>query len=252
MPSAASIASTRPAATTAHCPASKSDSAPRSRAPKAMSASSSAEGARPASAPAGATRRGAISCAPTMRTPSRSKIAARPTSRPLSPRRKSCASSAARLTAPQSSLQVGEFRPRHRADHRQLGDAARLSARRTACRPRRSGPRRADRLRSPASDAPTTPIRNGSRPARRASAATSSGKRAGAAEDRERPARPPVRRPSRSRLLVLAVARDADRPVAALAQEGDDLLHRLLVGEGLGDVVDALLERPLAAQNSIL
>ena len=104
VPSAASIASTRPAATTAPCPASKVDSAPSRRAPSAMSVSSSAEAARAPIGPSGARRRGAISCAPTTRTPSRSKIAAMPASRPLSPRRNSCASPAARLTAPQSSL----------------------------------------------------------------------------------------------------------------------------------------------------
>src|SRR5271165_4517183 len=88
------------------------------------------------------------------------------------------------------------------------------------------------------SDDPTTPIRNGSRPARRASAATSSG---------NAPA-PQAPRPARSRFFALAVARHADRPVAALAQEGDDLLHRLLVREGLGDVAEALLQRALAEE----
>src|ERR1700729_985959 len=104
VPSAASIASTRPAATIAPCPASKVDNAPRSDAPSAMSISSSSDAARAPIGPAGARRRGAISCAPTTRTPSRSIIAARPASSPLSPRRNSCVSPAARFTAPQSSL----------------------------------------------------------------------------------------------------------------------------------------------------
>ena len=58
VPSAASIASTRPAATIAPCPASKVDSAARRRAPSAMSVSSSAEGARAPIGPNGARRPG--------------------------------------------------------------------------------------------------------------------------------------------------------------------------------------------------
>ena len=48
--------------------------------------------------------------------------------------------------------------------------------RRTACRPRRCGARHADKPRSPDRTAPTTPTRNGSRPAAAAACATSSGK----------------------------------------------------------------------------
>ncbi len=44
------------------------------------------------------------------------------------------------------------------------------------------------------------------------------------------------RRTERSRLLVPARTRNADRAVAALAQKVDDLLHRLLVGKSLRDI----------------
>ena len=49
-------------------------------------------------------------------------------------------------------------------------------------------------------------------------------------------------RPLRSPLLVLSGARDADRPVAALSQKGDHLLHGVLVSERLRHLVDSLLQ----------
>ena len=61
------------------------------------------------------------------------------------------------------------------------------SARRTACRPRPSAPRRADRLRSPGPTSPTTPIRNGARPAAARVRRDLQRERAGAAEDRQGP-----------------------------------------------------------------
>ena len=99
---------------------------------------------------------------------------------------------------------------------------------------------------------PDTPTRNGSRPARRASPATSSGKAPAPHRMAEEASQRPARRPPRSPLLVLSIARNADRPVAALTEKGDDLLDNVLPGERLGDVVEPLLQRPAAALNSIL
>ena len=157
---------------------------------------------------------------------------------------------AARLTAPQSSLRSANS-GRAIAPMITISAMARaLAARRTACRPRRCAPRRAGRLRSPRSVAPTTPTRNGSRPARRASRATSSGNapapqgwRAAAPG----PAAPGPLTPPRPCRRAGRRSRDR-RP----AQEGDDLLHRLLAGERLGDLVDALLQRAFAVEQHLV
>ena len=150
-----------------------------------------------------------------MRTPSRSKIAARPIEQAVVAAAKQLRELAGALDRAPVEPEVGEFRPGDRADHRHLADAA---------LPQR-GEQLAD-LAQPDPDVrigldggvgqPTTPIRNGSRPAPRRFGGDLERKRAGAAQDRERRrGRWPAARRG-SRLLVLPLARRADRAVAAL------------------------------------
>ena len=134
--------------------------------------------------------------------------------------------------------QIGEFGPGHRADHHHLADRALLQRGEQLADLAHAHPdmrKGLDRRVGRADDADQERLAPG--PAR-----------LGGDLERERARRrrgwPRGRAaaasgaPSadRSRLVVLARAGNADRPVAALPQKGDDLLHRLLIGEGLRDV----------------
>ncbi len=149
--------------------------------------------------------------------------------------------------------QIGEFGAGHRADDHHLADRALFQRReqladlahphpnmRIGLDPRLGRPDHADQER----------LASGPR----ASAATSSGNPPRAAEDRQggtQPADPPGRRSTRSRLVVLARARNADRPVAALPKKRDDLLHGLLIGEASATSLTRSFRVPLPS-NSIL
>ena len=139
--------------------------------------------------------------------------------------------------------EIGELGPRHRADDHHLGDGAPFQRGEQLADLAHADPDvrigfdrrigRADhpdqkRLAAGAAGFAGDLERKGARPAQ-------DGQRSQRAS-----ARPAVRRahPSSS----FPAARDADRPVAALAQKGDDLLYGVLASERLGDLVDALLQ----------
>ena len=220
VPSAASTASTRPSATTTPCPMSKGDSAPSRLAPKAMSASH-----RPA-------RRGPRSRPPAPAAPARNRAA--PTNA------QTFALEHARDALQQRVVAAAkEFGDLGRALDRapvepQVGEFRAASPRRGSRPPRR--PRSRQRREELAEFAEPHPdMGESSRSRARPSRSGRPGKRSRPAVAR---ARAPPRaaaaaaaeiasgRVPRSRHLVPALARRADRAIAAGAQERDDLLHR--------------------------
>ncbi len=149
--------------------------------------------------------------------------------------------------------EIGKFGPRHRADDHEFGDGARFQGGEQLADlahpdpdvrigfDRRIGrPDDADQKRLPAGAARL--------------ARDLERKRAGAAEDGQRTrgasARTVVRPAHPSSSFPARGTQIARSP--ALAQKGDDLLHRVLVGERFGDLVDALLQRASPPLNSIL
>ena len=144
--------------------------------------------------------------------------------------------------------QVGKFRPSDRADHRHLADAA--------------GFERGEQFADLAHPHPDMRVgldggiggaddadQEGLAPGPAGVGRDLERKGAGAAQDGERSAGGGCRRPAGQRAHASSPLPSRGTQTARsppCAEEGDDLLHRLLVGEGLGDVADALLERPLA------
>ena len=201
----------------------------------AMSASSSRRGARRAERPdrRQQLRREIVRRRPSA-TPSRSKNRGDARRADRCRRRETAARARRRAcTAPQSSRRSANSGPRHRADDRHLGDRRAPSARRTACRPRPSAPRHAeglDRRRRSRRRRRSGTARGRARArfARRPRAETRRRRRGspepgGCAAAAARPLTPPRPCPSRGTQIARS---------PPCAQEGDDLLHRLLVGEG--------------------